>query len=79
MSDKRIIMAPSGLIHYESMKVEMDKDFRKGLKIVTKVKRPSRPRQTAIFRWNRRRASQKHSPFPLHSVHAQPHLALSTK
>lgn len=39
-SEKRITMVPSGLIHHESMKAEMDKDLRKGLKNVTKIELP---------------------------------------
>lgn len=78
-SDKRIIMVPFGLICYGSMKVKMDKNFRRGLKTVTKVKLPSSLRQTAIFMWNKKGASQKHSSFPPHSVYTWPHFALSTK
>lgn len=42
-------MVPSGLLHYEFMKVEMDKNFRRDLKIVTKVKVLLSPRQEGYF------------------------------
>jgi len=77
-SDKGIRMVPSGLIHYESLKAEMDKDFRRGVNIVTKVKLHLSLRSTSAFRWNRKGASQKHSVSPPYSEYTWPRLAFST-